>query len=124
MSRPTLSRHLIEAQREGRINADLRFLIEVVARACKAIAVSIGKRTIAVRFHVPVLPLAWDATLPPPHQNSYLEWALGKGFEVRAGTKRLPISTAEIVPSFSSSVIRTLPSSPSSRLHASSRPTQ
>ena len=43
MSRPTLSRHLIEAQREGRINADLRFLIEVVARACKAIAVSIGK---------------------------------------------------------------------------------
>jgi len=43
MSRTTLSRYLIEAQREDRINADLRFLIEVVARACKAISISIGK---------------------------------------------------------------------------------
>ena len=42
-SRTTLSRYLIEAQREERINADLRFLIEVVARACKAISISIGK---------------------------------------------------------------------------------
>ncbi len=42
-SRSTLSRYLIEAQREERINADLRFLIEVVARACKAISISIGK---------------------------------------------------------------------------------
>jgi fructose-1,6-bisphosphatase I len=40
----TLSRYLIEEQREkGKINADLRLLIEVVARACKAIAVAIGK---------------------------------------------------------------------------------
>jgi fructose-1,6-bisphosphatase I len=42
--RTTLSRYLIEEQREkGRINADLRLLIEVVARACKSIAVAIGK---------------------------------------------------------------------------------
>ena len=43
MSRTTLSRYLIEAQRDNHINADLRFLIEVVARACKAISISIGK---------------------------------------------------------------------------------
>jgi len=44
MRRITLSRYLIEEQREkGRINADLRLLIEVVARACKSIAIAIGK---------------------------------------------------------------------------------
>jgi lysophospholipase L1-like esterase len=56
-----------------------------------------GDRIISVKFHVPVLPLAWDADLQPPHQNSMLEWALGKGFEVRAGTKRLMITSADIV---------------------------
>jgi fructose-1,6-bisphosphatase I len=44
MRRITLSRYLIEEQREkGKINADLRLLIEVVARACKTIAIAIGK---------------------------------------------------------------------------------
>jgi fructose-1,6-bisphosphatase I len=39
----SLTRFLIEEQREGRINADLRLLIEVVARACKTISVAVGK---------------------------------------------------------------------------------
>jgi fructose-1,6-bisphosphatase I len=39
----SLTRFLIEEQREDRINADLRLLIEVVARACKTIAVAVGK---------------------------------------------------------------------------------
>ena len=40
----TLSRFLIEEQRDkGRINADLRLLIEVVARACKRISIAVGK---------------------------------------------------------------------------------
>ena len=44
MGRVTLSRYLIEEQRaKGTITADLRQLIEVVARACKAISVAIGK---------------------------------------------------------------------------------
>ncbi len=44
MSRTTLSRYLIEKQREKNLlPADLRLLIEVVARACKHIAVTIGK---------------------------------------------------------------------------------
>ncbi|MBW7901063.1 MAG: class 1 fructose-bisphosphatase [Rhodocyclaceae bacterium] len=47
MRRITLSRYLIEEQREkGKINADLRLLIEVVARACKSISVAVGKGAI------------------------------------------------------------------------------
>lgn len=40
----SLSRFLIEEQRaHGRIDADLRLLIEVVARACKRISIAVGK---------------------------------------------------------------------------------
>ena len=40
----SLTRFLIEEQRElGRIDSDLRLLIEVVARACKAISIAVGK---------------------------------------------------------------------------------
>jgi fructose-1,6-bisphosphatase I len=44
MTRITLSRFLIEQQREGdALSAQLRLLIEVVARACKAISYTINK---------------------------------------------------------------------------------
>lgn len=44
MARMTLSRYLIEEQRQkGVITADLKLLIEVVSRACKAISIAIGK---------------------------------------------------------------------------------
>ncbi len=39
----SLTRYLIEEQHAGRINADLRLLIEVVARACKTISIAVGK---------------------------------------------------------------------------------
>ena len=39
----SLTRFLIEEARAGRVNADLRLLIEVVARACKSISVAVGK---------------------------------------------------------------------------------
>jgi fructose-1,6-bisphosphatase I len=39
----SLTRHLIEEERNGHICADLRLLIEVVARACKGISVAVGK---------------------------------------------------------------------------------
>jgi fructose-1,6-bisphosphatase I len=40
----SLTQHLIEEQRRhGSINADLRLLIEVVARACKRISIAVGK---------------------------------------------------------------------------------
>ncbi len=43
MSRVTLSRYLIEETRNNHTPADLRFLIEVVARACKAISHQVSK---------------------------------------------------------------------------------
>ena len=44
MSRISLTQYLVEKQREeGRIPGQLRLLIEVVARACKHIAISVNK---------------------------------------------------------------------------------
>ncbi len=44
MSQRTLARYLVEIQRQkANINSDLKFLIDVVARACQAISVAIGK---------------------------------------------------------------------------------
>jgi fructose-1,6-bisphosphatase I len=43
MSAISLTRYLIEEERAGRINADLRLLLEVVARACKTISNAVGK---------------------------------------------------------------------------------
>ncbi|MDA0276116.1 MAG: class 1 fructose-bisphosphatase [Proteobacteria bacterium] len=43
MRRTTLTQFLIERERAGRINADLRLLIETIARACKAISVRVNK---------------------------------------------------------------------------------
>jgi hypothetical protein len=60
-------------------------------------AVERNGRVISVHFHVPVPPLAWDSVLQPPHQNGETEWALGNGFEVRVGGKRIVISSAEIL---------------------------
>lgn len=42
-ARVSLTRFLLEAQQQGHINADLRLLMEVVARACKQISVAVGK---------------------------------------------------------------------------------
>jgi fructose-1,6-bisphosphatase I len=48
MRRISLSRYLIEEQRErNMIEGDLRLLIEVVARACKAISIAISKGALA-----------------------------------------------------------------------------
>lgn len=48
MRRITLSRYLIEQQREkNHLNSDLRLLIEIVARACKAISVATAKGELA-----------------------------------------------------------------------------
>ncbi|CAI06753.1 class 1 fructose-bisphosphatase [Aromatoleum aromaticum] len=47
MRRVTLTQFLIEQQRAGRTSPDLRLLIEVVARAVKAIAVNVSKGALA-----------------------------------------------------------------------------
>ena len=44
MKKITLTQYLVEQQREhGRIPGQLRLLIEVVARACKRIAIEVNK---------------------------------------------------------------------------------
>ena len=43
MKRISLTQFLIERQRAGRINADLRLLLETIARACKAISTRVNK---------------------------------------------------------------------------------
>jgi len=47
MRRVTLTQFLIEQQRAGRVGPDLRLLIEVVARAVKAISVNVSKGALA-----------------------------------------------------------------------------
>jgi hypothetical protein len=54
-------------------------------------------RIVAVRFHVPAPPLAWDTKLPMPHQTQLTEWAQGRGFELRTGNTPLTISSVHIV---------------------------
>ena len=47
--RTTLTQFLVEQQRAANaIKPELRLLIEVVARACKAIAVNVGKGALAL----------------------------------------------------------------------------
>ena len=55
MSRVTLSRYLIEQTRSHHTPADLRFLIEVVARACKAISHQVSKGALGACW------VAWTA---------------------------------------------------------------
>jgi hypothetical protein len=50
-----------------------------------------------VDFHVPAPPLAWDEVLPWPHQTDLVEWAQGRGFEVRMGATRLAIEAVELL---------------------------
>src|SRR5574341_660035 len=47
MRRIALSQFLMQRQQAGRINADLRLLIETIARACKAISVRVNKGALA-----------------------------------------------------------------------------
>jgi hypothetical protein len=59
-------------------------------------AVSRSGRVITVTFNVPVAPLAWDTTLPAPHQSSNTAWAQGKGFEASNGSTPITISGVAI----------------------------
>ena len=47
MRRVTLTQFLIRRQHAGKINADLRLLIETIARACKAISTRVNKGALA-----------------------------------------------------------------------------
>lgn len=57
---------------------------------------TVNGRVITVDFHVPVLPLVWDTTMPAPHQSLLTEWKNGRGFEVTASGNRVTISSVAI----------------------------
>ena len=57
----------------------------------------VNSNVVTVHFHVPVPPLAWDDTLPPPHGSLIPEWAQARGFEVNAASVRQTITGVEIV---------------------------
>jgi len=56
----------------------------------------VSGNVITVHFHVPVPPLVWDDSLPPPH-TTIAEWASGRGFEVSAAGPAQTIDAVEIV---------------------------
>jgi hypothetical protein len=56
----------------------------------------VSGNVINVHFHVPVPPLVWDDTMPPPHTR-IVEWANGRGFEVSAAGPAQTIDAVEIV---------------------------
>ncbi|HEY4186223.1 MAG TPA: dockerin [Polyangia bacterium] len=61
------------------------------------LAESVTGNVVSVQFHVPVAPLVWDDTLPPPHGAMIPQWASGRGFEVLASNARETITDVEIV---------------------------
>jgi hypothetical protein len=65
-------------------------------RPLQPTAVERSGRVITVSFHVPVPPLAWDDTLPRPHQSAFTEWSAGRGFELRSGESRIAVSGVAI----------------------------
>jgi hypothetical protein len=59
-------------------------------------AVTRSGSRIVVDFHVPVPPLAWDESLPAPHQAAHTAWSKGRGFEVEDRSGELDIAAVEI----------------------------
>src|SRR5207244_7152347 len=58
-------------------------------RPLEPIAATRHGRGVAVRFRVPVAPLAWDERIPA---SAHPAWARGRGFELRAGDQPLAIA--------------------------------
>ena len=54
---------------------------------------------ITLDFQVMFPPLAWEETVPLPHQAAWPQWATGRGFEVADSTGALTITSVELVDS-------------------------
>ena len=93
--------HLInkDYERLGEKSAEVFYQRVVLGNAWQPLqptGASRSGRVITVSFNVPVAPLAWDTTLPAPHQASNSAWAQGKGFEVSNGSTPVTISSVAI----------------------------
>jgi len=58
--------------------------------------ITVEGQTIAVRFHVPAPPLAWDEAFGAPHQFVHAAWKNGRGFEVEDSQGEVTITDATI----------------------------
>jgi hypothetical protein len=58
---------------------------------------TVSGKVVTVHFHVPVPPLAWDDTLPPPHGANIPQWQNGRGFEITWAGTRKTIDKVDIV---------------------------
>ena len=89
-----------EYQRLGEKTAQVYFERVVLGndwQPLQPISGEVSGNTVTVHFHVPVPPLVWDDTLPPPHPTMIPQWAQGRGFEVNMAGNRQMISSVEIV---------------------------
>ncbi|MBI5518223.1 MAG: dockerin [Deltaproteobacteria bacterium] len=69
-------------------------------------------RVLTIEFDVPVPPLAWDTSIPAPHQTAFTEWAQGRGFEVEGAAGRLRIEDARLTGASVEVVLREVPAGP------------
>jgi hypothetical protein len=60
------------------------------------IGVTVEGQTVAVRFHVPFPPLAWDEAFGAPHQFVHTAWKNGRGFEAEDSQGEVTITDATI----------------------------
>lgn len=57
---------------------------------------TVSGNAVTLQFHVPVPPLVWDDSLPPPHAAG-TPWANGRGFEVKAAGQAQTIDAVAIL---------------------------
>jgi hypothetical protein len=90
----------VEYEKLGEKYAQVYFERQVLGhdwQPLQPISVSVNATVITIQFHVPVPPLQWDTTLPPPHGTMIPEWAMGRGFEVTAASARQMITDVQIM---------------------------
>jgi hypothetical protein len=89
-----------EYERLGEKNAQVYFERSVLGHDWQPLqptTFTVNASVITVRFHVPVPPLVWDTSLPPPHSTGFPQWAMGRGFEVTANGNPVTINSVAIV---------------------------
>lgn len=85
--------------RLGEKNAEVFLRATMLGEAWKPLQPKSLARTgakITIEFDVPNPPLAWEETIPPPHQAASTYWAKGRGFEVEDSTGPLTIASVAI----------------------------
>ncbi|MBW8879679.1 MAG: dockerin, partial [Acidobacteria bacterium] len=86
-------------ERVGEKTAQVYFERQVLGhdwQPLKPTSATVSGKVVTVKFLVPVPPLVWDDTLPPPHDTMIPEWKNGRGFELLWASNRKTIEKVEI----------------------------